>query len=594
MILTTLQETIFEDVICLNIEKLRHSMDGPSTVLDAAFKMRREYITGMDHGAEGAKNVFETYAEICMQLNNEIPKYAQVYLKGMSFVALRLSAAQAEYYDDISKVFEMVFKEKGLNGDRESYRRDRPNGEAPKLRAVSVFQAIAEDRLPGPKELGYGSYGCNEDHTRQIWEETVGESLSRLRTVEDRVKEYREWRKNHIGESTSNTSVLSLPSRLASKVRVSIRNRSTPALIEIGGSPIITPPGSPPDVGIDIGQRSPSSARGKLHSRQVSKEPIGTALQRTMTAPSTIGPSHRPSTRAQPTLTSHHRSRSHGYPFAIDKSLPGIPSPSAGLVTGTPASPPAVPPRPPGGHRRQCSEDQAVMESPKLQSGRPDVPFSNFAGLGNQPSTSRSHQPVWAQPAIVVASVARPITKQFVRSNLTQKLRDHHQVSSSMQPATKSSSIASQYSPHAKHGRSKSQPRACHQPQAESGYHPVVPLLPSRYGGSSAPGDNGNQATTSNLYLSNTTIAASPSRTLAHPRTSPTCTTMSLSKSVPSSSGMHNNYTTIKVRKTEDPPPLPKPSCLIFRSNPVVRRDACGPRGGKAETIEGHSMNDSA
>lgn len=576
-------------------------MNGPSTVLDAAFKMQRQYITGMDHGAEGAKSVFETYTEICTQLGDEIPKYVQVYLKGMSIIALRLSTAQAEYYDDISKVFDMVFKEKGLKGDRESYRRDRPNGEAPKLRAVSVFQAIAEDCLPGSKELGYGSYGCNEAHTRQIWEETVGESLSRLgagaATIEDRLKEYREWSKNHRGEHTSNISVLSLPSRLASKVKVSIGNRSTPTLIEIGGSPIITPPGSPPDVGIYIGQRSPSSTRGKLHSRQVSTEPmvpIGTALQRTMTAPSIMGPSHRPSTRAQSTLISHHRSRSHGYPFAINKSLPGIPSPSAGLVTGTPVSPPVVPPRPPGGHRRQCSEDQVVMEGPKLQNGRPAAPFGNPAGLGNQPSPSRSHQPVWAQPAIVVASVARPVTNQFVNSKFTQRLRDHHQVSSSMQPATRSSSIASQYSPHGKQGRSKSQPRAFHQPQAETGYYPVVPLLPSRYRGSSAPRDNGNQASTSNLQPPNATIEASPSHALAHPHTSPNYLSMPLSKSVPNSSGMRNNYMTIKVRKTEDSPPLPKPSCPIFGSNTVIRRDTCIPRRGEAEKSEGHSKNGSA
>lgn len=601
MILTTLQETTFEDVICPNIDKLQHSMNGPSIVLDAAFKMQRQYITGMDHGAEGAKNVFETYAEICTQLGDEIPKYVQVYLKGMSIVALRLSIAQAEYYDDISKVFEMVFKEKGLKGDRESYRRDRPNGEAPKLRVVSVFQAIAEDRLPGSKEQGYGSYGCDEGHTRQIWEETTGEYLSRLGTVaaifEDRLKEYREWRKNHRGENTSNTSVSSLPSRLASKVKVSIRNRSTPTLIEIGGSPIITPPGSPPDVGIYIRQRSPSSARGKPHSRQVSTEPmvpIRTALQRTMTAPSIMGPSHGPSTRAQTTLISHHRSRSHGYPLAINKSLPGIPSPSAGLATGTPASPPAVPPRPPGGHRRQCSEDQVVMESPKLQNGRPAVPFSNPASLGNQPSTSRTHQSVWAQPVIVVSSVASPVTNQFVKSNFTQKLRDHHQVSSSMQPATRSSSVASQYSPRAKQGRSKSQPRASHQPQAETGYYPVVPLLLSRYGGSSELKDNGNQASTSNLHPSKATLEASSSRALAHPGTSPICLSMPLSKSVPSSSGMRSNYTTIKVRKTEDPPSLPKTSCPIFGSNPVVRRDACIPRRGKTEKkSEGHSNNDS-
>lgn len=580
MILTTLQETTFEDVIFPNIEKLRHSMNGPSTVLDAAFKMQRQYITGMDHGAEGSKNVFETYAEICTQLGDDIPKYMQAYLKGISIVVLRLSTAQAEYYDDISKVFEMVFKEKGLKGDRWSYRRDRPNGEAPKLRAASVYQAIAEDRLPGSKELGYGSYGCNEGHTRQIWEEAAGEYLSRLRagaaTVEDSLKEYREWRKNHRGESTSNSSVSSLSSRLASKGKVSIENWSTPTLTEIGARPILTPPGTPPGVGINIGQRS----------RQVSTEPvvpIRTTLQRSMTAPSTMGPSHSPPTRAKFTPISHHRSRSHGYPLTINKSLPAIPSPSAGLVTGTPASPPAVPPRPPGGHRRQCSEGQVVTESPKWHNGQPAVPFSNPAVLGNQPSTSRSHQPAWAEPITVVASVARPVTNQFVKSNFTQKWQDHYQVSSSIQLENRPSPIASQYSPRAKQGRSKSQSRACHQP--------------SRFGGSSTPRDNGKQEPTSNLHHLNAAIEPSPSRVLAHPpppQTSPTCLSMPLSKSVPSSSEMRNNYTAIMVRKTEGSPLLPNHSHQIVGSHPVLRRDACIPRGGKSEKSEAHSKSDSA
>ena len=38
----------------------------------------------------------------------------------------RLCTAQEQYYDDVSKVFEMALKEKGLKGDSESYRRDRP------------------------------------------------------------------------------------------------------------------------------------------------------------------------------------------------------------------------------------------------------------------------------------------------------------------------------------------------------------------------------------------------------------------------------------------------------------------------------------
>src|SRR5258706_1040164 len=189
VILTTLQETTFEDVIFPNIEKLRHSTNGPSTVLDAAFKMQRQYITGMDHGAEGSKNVFETYAEICTELGDDNQKYMQAYLKGISIVVLRLSTAQAEYYDDISKVFEMVFKEKGLKGDRWSYRRDRPNGEAPKLRAAIVYLAIAEDPLPGSKKLGYRAYGCNEGQPRQNWgEAAVGDvpSLSsRVASAQD-------------------------------------------------------------------------------------------------------------------------------------------------------------------------------------------------------------------------------------------------------------------------------------------------------------------------------------------------------------------------------------------------------------------------
>jgi len=506
-ILTTLQETTFEGTILPNIEELRHSMNGPSTVLDAAFKMQRQYIAGMDYEAEGAKNVFETYAEICAQLGDEIPKYLGMYLKGMFIVVLRLSTAQAAYYDDISKAFEMVFKEKGLEGDREGYRRDRPNGSAPKLRAFSVYRAIAEDRLPGSKELGYGSYGCDGEDTRQLWEEGAGEYLSRLGTwtaaVEDRVKEYCEGKKRLRGESASNTSVSSLLSRLTNKGKVSIGSRSTPALNEIRASPISSPPDSPPVAWFNVGQRSPSSptlaslpAHGNPHPHQGSTErvvPIAPAIQRTMTAPSTMGLSHSPPVRAQFTRRGHHRSRSHGYPLAINKSLPGIPSSSEGLVTGIPASPPAVPPRPLGGHRRQCSEGQVVMKSLRLGNRQPAVPFSNPAALRNQPGD----QPASAQPVTVVASVARPITKQLVKSNLTPKLRDHHQVSSRMQPAKAPSSIARQYPPHATQGRSKSQPRAHHQPQAEAEYTPVMPLPPLRLGVSSA---HGNQASTSNSH----------------------------------------------------------------------------------------------
>ena len=577
-------------------------MNGPSTVLDAAFKMQCEYIAGMDYEAEGAKNVFETYAEICTQLDDEIPKYVQMYLKGMSKVVLRLSTAQAEYYDDISKVFEVVFKEKGLEGDRESYRRDRPNGEAPKLRAFSVYQAIAENRLPGSKELGYGSYGCDGGNTRQIWEDAAGEYLSRLEvgaaTVEDKLKECLERGKKHRGESSNNTSVSSLLGRLTNKGRVPIGSRSTPALNEMRASPISTPIGTPPDAWLNVGQCLPSSPRlasfsasGNLHFHQGSTErmvPIASPLQRTMTAPSTMGLSHSPAARAQFTPLGHLRSRSHGYPLAINKSLPGIPSSSKGLVTGIPASPPAVPPRPPGGHRRQCSEGQVVMESLRWQ---PAVPFSNPEALRNQPSPCQFHQPVSAQPVTVVASVARPITKQFVRSNLTSKLRDHRQVSNSMKLADGPSSIAPQYPPCTKQGRSKSQPRAHHQPQAEAGYIPVMPQLPLRLGVSSAPRKDGNQASTSNSHLSNASIGRSPSP-VAHPRpprTSPTRPSMPLSKSIPSSSGIRNNYAPIRVRKTEEsslPPPF-------IWSYPAVRRDGCVPSGSKAERSEGHTKNDS-
>jgi hypothetical protein len=524
----------------------------------------------MDYEAEGAKDVFETYAEICTQLCDEMPKYVQMYLKGMAVVVLRLSTAQAEYYDDISKVFEMVVKEKGLQGDRESYRRDRPNGEAPKLRAFSVYQAIAEDRLPGSKELEYGSYGCDGGNTRQIWEETAGEYLSRLgagvATFEDRLKKYREEKKRYRGENASNASVSSLLSRLTNSGKVSIGSRSTPALNEMGVTPISTPPGSLPDAWFNVGQRSPSSpvlaslpAHGNLHSHQGSTErkvPIAPALQRTMTAPSGMG------ARAPFTTSGHHRSRSHGYPLAINKSLPGIPSSSEGLVTGIPASPPAVPPRPAGGHRRQRSEGQVLMESIKLRNRQPAVPFSNPEALRNEPSPWQSNQPVSAQPGTVVASVARPIAKQLVKSNLTPKLQDHHQLTGSMQPAEGPSSFASQYPPHAKQGRSKSQPRAHHQPQAETGYTPVVPLPPLRLGVSSAPRENGNQASTSTSHPSSATIESSPFRVHADPppsRTSPTRLSMPLSKSTPSSSRIRNNYTTIRVRKTEDSPPLPKP-----------------------------------
>jgi len=608
-ILTTVQETTFEGVIVLSIEKLRHSMNGPSTVLGAAFKMQRQYIAGMDYEAEGAKNVFDTYAEICAQLDDEIPKYTQIYLNGMSTVVLRLATAQAQYYDDISMVFEMVLKEKGLKGDRESYRRDRPNGEAPKLRAISIYQALAEDRLPGSKELGYGSYGCDKGHTTQIWEEAAGDHLSRLETWTatsgDRLKEYRKWRIKYKGESASNASVSSLLSRLTSKSKVPTGSMSTPALNEMRGSPISTPPGSPLGDGFNVGQRSPSSpikaslpAHGTLHSRQGSTKrvtAIGSPFHRTVTEPSTMGLSHSRPARAQFTLQGHHRSRSYGYPLSINKLLPAIPSSSEGPVTGIQLRPPAAPPRPAGGHRRQCSEGQVHVESLKSRDSQLTMPVSDPAAFGSLQSTFQWHQRVSVQPVTVAASVAQPITKRFVKSNLTQKLQDHHQVLSSIQRANAPSPTASQYAPRAKHDRSKSLPRAHHQPRAETQYTPVVPLLPLGPLVSSAPRDNRNQASRSNPHPSNGTLELSPRRVLAHPpppQTSSTCLSMPLSKSVPSSSGIRIKYSTIKVRKTENAP-LPTPVLPTARSRPVVRRDACIPSGGKAEKSENHPKNDS-
>lgn len=162
-----------------NMERLRQSRHGPWMVLDAALTMQRGYIAGMDYAGEGARNVLETYVEICTQLDSEMPKYVEKYVKGMGLIVVHLSTAQAQYYEDMTKVFEMVFTEKGLKGSREGYRRERRNGAGRKLRAVSVYRAIAEaeDRAPGwkePEHGSYGSYGCSEGETRRIWEETAG------------------------------------------------------------------------------------------------------------------------------------------------------------------------------------------------------------------------------------------------------------------------------------------------------------------------------------------------------------------------------------------------------------------------------------
>jgi len=580
-------------------------MNGPLTVVDAAFTMQRQYIPGVDCEAEGAKNVFETYAEICTQLDDEIPKYVQMYLRGVSVIVLRLSTAQAQYYDDTSKVFEVVFKEKGLKGDSESYRRDRPNGEAPKLRAVSIYQAIAEDRLPESKGLDYGSYGCGEGHTRKIWEETAGDHLSRLvaraATTEDRVKEYLEWRKKHRGESTGNTSV-SLFSRLTSKSRPSIGSRSTTALNEMRDNPTSTPPESPLGAGLNVGQRSPSSptpaslpSHGNLHSRQGSTGRmirIGAPLQRTATAPSTMGLPHSPPARAPIFTLGHHRSQSHGYPLATNKALPAVPFSSEGPMMG---GPPTVPPRPPDGHRRERSEGQALMGGPKSHIGQPAVSHDIAKALGKQPNTC---QVASAQPVTVVASVARPISKQLIKSNLTQKLQNHQQASSSMQPANAPPSMASQYPLHAKYGRSKSQPRVHGQPQAEIGYTAIVPPLPSRPRVPVAPKQDGNQASAIGLHPSNATIESPSCRTLPNflhpslPATGATCLSIPLSKSVPSTSDIGNRQTTRKVLGTEDLPPLPTLTPPITGSDVVARRDNCIPREGKVGRSENLAKND--
>jgi hypothetical protein len=336
-------------------------MDGPLTVLDSALTMQRQYIAGMDREAEGAKTLIDIYTEISTQLDSEIPQYVQMYTKGISVILLCLSAAQAQYYDDISKIFEMALKEKGMKGDRESYRRDRPNGKAPKLRVVSVYEAIKEDRQPVPKEMDHGSYGCGEGHTKQIWEDTAGDYLSRLEAGADK------WRKERWEESTGNTGPSFFLGRLTSKNGLSIGSRSTPALNGLRDGPPSTPSDSPPDAAFHIdrsSQRSPSPTPaflpvdGSLDSHQNSVArviPAGIALQRTATIPSTmVFPHTLPVLRTQFTPSGHHRSRSHAYPLGVDKALPAIP-PSEGLPTG---GAPAVPPRPPGGHRRQRSEGQ--------------------------------------------------------------------------------------------------------------------------------------------------------------------------------------------------------------------------------------------
>ena len=430
--LTTLQEATSEGSIFPSIEKLRNSMNGPLTVVDTALSMRHQYIAGMDYEAEGAKQLLEAYTEICTQLDKEIPEYVKRYQKGISFVVLRLSTVQAQYYDDISKIFEMVFKEKGLKGDRVSYRRERLNREVPKLRIVSVYRAIAEDRLPESKEIkemDFGSYGCGEDHTRKIWEATAGVYLSHLAhsaTAKDRLKEYCEWRKNHRGENAATSSF----SGRTNKSRLSIGNRSTPAFSEVRDGPVSAPPDPLLDARLNVGQHSlafpiPAShpAHRNLHSCQGSKEQVVSirpTLQRSATISSAVGLAHKAPARA-PFTPAHHRSRSYGCHPAINKSLPAIPPLSEGFPTSIY---PPVPPRPPGGHRRQRSEGQGLMEDLRSHTGQDDRP--EMKGLGEQPNTRERHQRASAQPVTVVTSVAHPITKQPIfKSNLTQKLRNH-------------------------------------------------------------------------------------------------------------------------------------------------------------------------
>ena len=520
-------------------------MDGPLTVLDAALTMQQQYIAGMDYEANGAKTIFDTYAEICVQLHDEIPKYVEAYLKGMSIIVLRLSTAQAQYYDDTSRVFEMVFKDKGLKGDSASYRRDRPNGEAPKLRAVSVYWAMAGSRLPETKEMEYGSYGCGEGHTRAIWEETAGKYLSLFvagaATAEDRLNK---WREEHRGESTSNVSVPSLLGRLTSKSKPSIRSRSSPAINIMRDSPTSTPPESPLNTGFNAGQRSPSSptpgslpGTGNLHPRQGSSErvrPTGSTLQRTATTPLTMGLLHGPPARAR-FILGHHRSQSHDYPLDLNKSLPVIPPYPGGPLVGIPACPLAVLPRPPGGHQRQRSEGQVFMEGLKSHIEQPGVQDDTFLALRKRPNARHGRQHASAQLATVTTNVPQPITRQFVKSSLTQKPRNHQQASSSMQPANASPSIAPQYHPHANYSRSKSQSRAHGQPPAEIGCNRIIPALPSRPGVSITPRGDGNNASTSSPHPSNATVESSLYRALPNltrpPMTSPT---RPGSKSVPS------------------------------------------------------------
>lgn len=523
-------------------------MDGPLTVLDAAFTMQRRYIVGMNYETEGAKDVFDTYVEICAQLEEEIPKYVEVYLKGISIIVLHLSTAQAQYYDDTSKVFEMVFREKGLKGDSESYRRNRPNGDAPKLRAVSIYQAMAENRLPEPKEMDYGSYGCGEGHTRAIWEETAANHISQLvagaATANDRLKEHEEWRKKHRGESASNIKVLSLLSRLTSKSKPSIGSRSSPAINKMRDSPASTPPESPLNTSFYVDQRSPSSptsaslpATGNLYSRQGSSKrvrPGGSTLQRTATAPSAMGLPHGPPTGRRFT-PGHHRSQSHGYPQVLNNFLPAIPHSGGGQLMGTLGGPPVVPHRLPGSHQRQRSEGQLVMGGLKLHIGQPGAQDNT---LGKQPSTRHGRQHVSAQLVTVVANVPQPITKQFVKADLTQKLRNNQEASGSMQPAAAPQSISSQYHSHAKYSRSRSQPRAHGQPPAGVEYNTIVPPLPSSPGVLIAPREGGNQASTSHPHPSNATVEPAQYRVLPNfihpPVASPTRASKPLSQSVPS------------------------------------------------------------
>ena len=567
--------------------------------------MQRRYIAGMDYEAEGAKTIFDTYAEICAQLHDEIPKYVEVYLKGMSIIVLHLSTAQAQYYDDTSRVFEMVSKDKGLKGDSGSYRRDRPNGEAPKLRAVSVYWAMAEGRLPKTKEMEYGSYGCGEGHTRVIWEETAGNYLAQFvagaATAEDRLNE---WWEKHRGESTSNVSIPSLLGRLTSKSKLSIRSRSSPAINIMRDSPTSTPPESPLDTGSNVGQRSPSSptppslpATGNLHPRQGSSErarPTGLTLQRTATTPLTTGLLHGPPARAR-FIPGHHRSQSHGYPLALNKSLPVIPSHSGGLLVGIPAGPLAVPPRPPGGHQRQRSEGQVFMEGLKSHIGQPGVQDDTFLALGKRPNARHGRQLASAQLATVTTNVPQPITKQFVKSSLTQKPRNHQQASSSMQSANAFPSIAPQYHPHAKYSRSTSQPGAHGQPPAEIGCNRIIPPLPSRPGVPIAPRGDGNKASTSSPHPSNATVESSLYRVLPNltrpPMTSPTRPSKPLSKSVPSTLDIGSRPKAKKVLRTGDlPPPYIPP---VAGPDPVVRRGDCVPRGDEPEKSESHARDDS-